>query len=116
MNGSENVVLENATHFLPRDEMMPNTVQTELFALGCTIYEILIGENPYEGMDDHEVERLYSQRVFPALDGIDNAAWQLVIQKCWECKYKAAHDIIQDLSFPSRLKRVARNFLAFTIG
>jgi serine/threonine protein kinase len=40
LHGSEALVMENATHFLPRDEDAPNTVQSDIFALGSTIYEI----------------------------------------------------------------------------
>ncbi|KAJ5697171.1 hypothetical protein N7488_010855 [Penicillium malachiteum] len=49
LQGCDALVMENSSHFLPRDEKSPNTVQSDLFALGSTIYEILEGKRPYEG-------------------------------------------------------------------
>ncbi|KAJ0424990.1 kinase-like domain-containing protein, partial [Aspergillus carlsbadensis] len=73
LNGSSAIVMENATHFLPRDEESPNSVKSDLFALGSTIYEILVGRKPYDGVEDEEVQRLYSSGEFPSLDGIESA-------------------------------------------
>lgn len=64
LQGSGAIVVENATHFLPRNEDAPNTVQSDLFALGSTVYEILLDKKPYEGMKDEEIQRLFSDKVF----------------------------------------------------
>ncbi|PYI36317.1 kinase-like protein [Aspergillus indologenus CBS 114.80] len=97
LDGAEAIVMENATHFLPRDEDSPNTVQSDLFALGSTIYEILVGRKPYDGVDDEEVQRLYSAQVFPPLESIGSDFWRNVILKCWRTEYNSASDIIADL-------------------
>ncbi|KAL2822773.1 kinase-like protein [Aspergillus cavernicola] len=48
----------------------PRTVKTDLFALGCLIYEISSGAHPYSEIEDlDEVARLYAAQVFPPLDG-----------------------------------------------
>lgn len=65
LQGSEAIVMENATHFLPRNEDLPNTVQSDIFALGSTIYEILVGQKPYEGKMDEEVQQLFFRKVVP---------------------------------------------------
>lgn len=105
LQGSEAVIIENATHFLPRDENLPNTVQSDLFALGCTIYEILLGRKPYDGMDDEDIQRLYSEKSFPGLDGIEEEYWSGVIEKCWLCEYERASDILRDIPFVSCFER-----------
>lgn len=101
LQGSEAIVMENTTHFLPRDENLPNTIQSDLFALGCTIYEILLGRRPYEGMDDEDIQRLYSEKCFPGLDGIEEEYWRDVIEKCWLCEYERATDILGDIPYIS---------------
>ncbi|KAA8647706.1 uncharacterized protein ATNIH1004_006403 [Aspergillus tanneri] len=62
LQGSEAIVMETASHFLPRDEGSPNTIQSDLFALGSTVYEIFLGKKPYEGMEEEEVQRLFSEK------------------------------------------------------
>lgn len=89
--------MENASHFLPRDEDSPNYVQTDLFALGFTIYKISLGKKPFEGIEEEGIRRLFAQNTFPALDGIEDQQWKNVIQKCWMCKYNFASDIFKDL-------------------
>ena len=101
VQGSDAIVMENATHFLPRDENLPNTVLSDLFALGSTLYEIFVGRKPYEGVvgDDEEVQRLFGERVFPVLEEeVEDEGWRRVIRKCWMCEYERADDIFGDVS------------------
>lgn len=82
---------EKATHCLPRDYALPNTVSSDLFALGSTLYELLTGKIPYselypekekdmvkareeamrgeqryrEQLADHNVEQRYKNQKFP---------------------------------------------------
>jgi len=44
--------MENATHFLPRDENSEYCIE-RLFTLGSASYEIFLGEKPYEGMEEY---------------------------------------------------------------
>lgn len=100
LRGSEAIVMENASHFLPRDEDAPNTVQSDLFALGSTIYEILLGRKPYEGTNDEDIQRYFSQGIFPTLEEISNRQWKNVIRKCWMCEYGCASDVFEDIPLP----------------
>jgi serine/threonine protein kinase len=117
LQGSEAIVMENATHFLPRDEDSPNTVQSDLFALGSTVYEIILGQKPYEGMEEEEVQRRFSEKVFPTLNGISDQRWRNVIEKCWMCEYKSTSDVLKDISSVSCFKRLfTGNLLAVRSG
>lgn len=106
LQGSEAIVMENATHFLPRDENTPNSIQSDLFALGSTLYEILLCSKPYEHMDQEEIQHCFSKKIFPTLDEIDNQQWRNVIRKCWLCEYSCASDIFADLPPLPRSKRM----------
>lgn len=70
--------------------MAPNIVRSDLFALGSTLYEILLGKEPYEGMEDEEIQRLFPANVFPTSDGIVDQRWREIVQKCWMCECRQA--------------------------
>ncbi|KAL4880290.1 kinase-like domain-containing protein [Aspergillus karnatakaensis] len=53
----------------------PRSVQTDLFALGCLIFEIVVGERPYEEIGDEDWE---------VVEGTTNV-------------YIAAHEILLDI-------------------
>ena len=45
--GHEALGMENASHYMPRDPKSPNTIKTDLFALGFTLYELMAKASPY---------------------------------------------------------------------
>lgn len=74
----------------------PRTFKTDLFALGCLIYEISTGVRPYNEIDDHEeIERLYSASRFPNLEGL---RYRDIINKCWTFQYSSAGMLQDDFS------------------
>lgn len=95
LHGSEAMVRETVTHFLPRDIDAPCTVQSDIFALGSTLYEIFVGKLPYQGIDEEEISRLYSQGIFPSLEAVCEG-WRRVIDKCWRQHYRSADEALQD--------------------
>lgn len=118
LQGSEAIVMENATHFLPRNEDSPNTIQSDLFALGSTVYEVFLGKKPYEGIDGEEVQRLFSEKVFPVLDGVGDRGCERVVRKCWMCEYERAENVFEDVPsvswFERVFGRVQRSFLGLS--
>ena len=84
-----------------RYRMSPWTARskmTDIFALGCLIYEISTGLRPYHEIDDEhyeEIERRYAAQEFPCLDGI---RYQDIIYKCWTSQYAGVDQIVQDIS------------------
>lgn len=72
----------------------PRSFQTELFALGCLIYEISGGTRPYDEVEDvEEVARLYARHTFPNIDGF---RYQDLIYKPWISVYPTADMLRED--------------------
>ena len=83
--------VESMRFFLPRPIKEPPTVRTDLFALGSTIYEIMTSRQPYEDLKDDEVEALYTQQVFPSVQGLPCGQ---VILDCWRCDVRTAEEVM----------------------
>lgn len=105
LDGSEALVIENATHYLPRDEVSPSSVRTDIFALGSTLYEIMAGgEKPYGDRSDEEVQELYRRKEFPSLEFIEDRSWRHIIEGCWRGWYASTEDILPDLPAEKRFR------------
>ena len=89
--GHEALGMENASHYMPRDPESPNTIKTDLFALGSTLYELMAKATPYFDKSDAEIENLYSQGRFPDTGNILCGA---IISGCWENRYKSAGEAL----------------------
>lgn len=81
--------LECPSHCLPRDPEADNTVESDIFALGSTFYELVTGHKPYDGLSDESIELLFKERKFPPTEGLVLAS---VIFGCWEGKFLFAKD------------------------
>ena len=82
---------EKPSHFLPRDPEADSTVQSDLFALGSSLYELVTGQSPYEGLSDESIELLFQKENFPSTETILLGD---VIANCWKQKYHSAKDIL----------------------
>lgn len=69
--------------------------KSEIFALGSTFYEILVGKKPFEGQDDSEIEQAFRNGNFPSLESLP--ALNKVILNCWSGQYKTTTDLLQDV-------------------
>ncbi|RAH42395.1 kinase-like protein, partial [Aspergillus brunneoviolaceus CBS 621.78] len=68
----------------------PRSTQTDLFALGCLIFEIVAGYRPYEEIGDDDWETIaqnYSRGIFPPVEGI---RYGDIIHQCWTSRYAKA--------------------------
>jgi serine/threonine protein kinase len=85
---------ENSSHHLPRnlDSNMPSTVQSDLFALGSTLYEVMTGRRPYEGIPDDTTAKLYGKGTFPEVTGILCGD---VITGCWQSRFKNTEEVLE---------------------
>lgn len=70
----------------------PRSFTTDLFALGCLIYEISSGSPPYDGIDTEKVTELYAIKRFPSLKGL---RYRSLIENCWNSTYTTA-SMLQD--------------------
>jgi hypothetical protein len=69
------------------------TIKEDLFALGSTIYFIATGHEPYEELtDEHQVEKLYEDGVFPELSEVPFAE---IIGLCWRHDAESAKIIVE---------------------
>jgi len=85
---------ENSSHQLPRDldGDMPSTIQSDVFALGSTLYEVMTGKRPYEGTPDDAITQLYSGGTYPDVTGILCGD---VIMGCWQGRFKNAEEVLE---------------------
>ncbi|EDU49580.1 conserved hypothetical protein [Pyrenophora tritici-repentis Pt-1C-BFP] len=82
--------------FSYRPSMPRVSSDTDVFAFGCMIYELLTGRPPhyeFEGLDN-QVEELYEAQQFP--DTTDLSLGQL-IRNCWNSNASSMADIIREL-------------------
>lgn len=102
---SEGIVLltggsgEPCRYFCPRDDEFEADVQTDLFALGSTIYFIMTGHEVFpdiiggnEGWDE-EVRSRFKNNIFP----VDSHACEAITRKCWERQYSSASEILVEI-------------------
>ncbi|KAE8394739.1 kinase-like domain-containing protein [Aspergillus alliaceus] len=67
------------------DDMPSITFQTDLFALGCLIFEILVGSRPYEEISDEDWETIaenYDRGIFP---------------QCWTSQYTESRQLLLNI-------------------
>jgi serine/threonine protein kinase len=75
------------------------SAQTELFAIGSLIYEIVTGLPPFPDLSDEEIEERYGKLDFPSLENLQYAK---VIEKCWTSAYDDAEAVVKDIGRSNR--------------
>ncbi len=74
-------------------------IKTGLFALGCTIYFILMGHAIFPDIIDggdryyEKVGARLAKRPFPR----DTRIYGAVTMKCWEQRYESSEEVVRDL-------------------
>jgi serine/threonine protein kinase len=89
--GHDALGVENASHYMPRDPEQPNSVESDLFALGSTLYELMAGKPPCHDKSDVEIESLYKQEEFPCIEDI--LCGELIL-RCWRREFKSADEVL----------------------
>ncbi|KAI9822030.1 MAG: hypothetical protein M1832_003202 [Thelocarpon impressellum] len=72
--------------------------ESDLFALGTTIYDIMVGHEPFPDLDNvddqEEIEKRYIAGQFPTVDGVLAGD---VIRKCWTLAYQSVDECAEEL-------------------
>jgi serine/threonine protein kinase len=84
--------------------------QTDIFAFGCVIYEIVTGRYPYhefEASDNrsHLVEQLYQEKQFPDLT---NLPLGQLMQGCWHGTFNSMSEVVQALEAADSMSMKAK--------
>ncbi|OAL32765.1 hypothetical protein AYO20_07721 [Fonsecaea nubica] len=83
--------LECSSHWLPRPDDNDSSEQTHLFALGSSLYELMAGQMPFAGLDDHTIETRYAQRIFP---NTNRLLLRIEISRCWNQEFTSAGELL----------------------
>jgi serine/threonine protein kinase len=106
--GHDALGAENASHYMPRDPEQPNSVESDLFTLRNTFYELITGKPPYHDKSDVEIESLYKQEEFPCIEDI---LCDELILRCWRREFKSADEMLAAFNdyVPLRREHLSKN-------
>ena len=102
--------LESPSHCLPRDPDQECGLETDIFALGSSLYELEVGHKPYEGLSDQWIETLFQEEKFPSTDNLLHGD---IIEGCWRRAFRSAKDILQ---YSKGADKLRKHKTAFVIG
>jgi hypothetical protein len=89
--------LESIKAYLPCKPADYVSVRTDLFALGCAIYFIMMGHKVFRDLDkskdEDEIERRFRKGDFP----IDLYVYTIITAKCWKQLYLSTRQALTDL-------------------
>ena len=83
----------------PRDDPFDADIKTDIFALGCTIYFIMMGHAVFPDIADGEdrwyekVRDRFASQQFPQDQHVCNA----ITLKCWQKEYESAEEVVRDI-------------------
>ncbi|KAK1070030.1 hypothetical protein LTR74_004427 [Friedmanniomyces endolithicus] len=94
MGDFDGKALERERYCLPRsDDDCTPSIQSDIFALGSTIFRIMTGSEPYQDLPDEDIEPKYRQLDFPAIDFTAGAQ----VLKCWQQGYCGVDEVVGEL-------------------
>ncbi|KAI1944994.1 hypothetical protein LOZ12_003549 [Ophidiomyces ophidiicola] len=70
------------------------TVQTEIFGLESVLFELCTTNQPYHNIEDHEVDVLFRDGIFP---DTTNLPLGEIVLKCWTGKYASGREVATDV-------------------
>jgi serine/threonine protein kinase len=95
IDGEDAKISYKARHQMyTEDENDGVNIHTEIFALGCTLYELWTTREPYADLDEKRVRDHYLQGCFPDVEGLPGGP---VISKCWNGNFTTAQAVLDDL-------------------
>jgi len=91
LEGSKALGHEESSYYLPRDPTTDNRNESDLFALGSVLYELLVGQRPYKNLEDDAIESLYKRGQFPSVEGL--LLGELILG-CWRGRFLSAQEVL----------------------
>ncbi|OAA67859.1 Protein kinase-like domain protein [Niveomyces insectorum RCEF 264] len=75
------ILAESGFRHPDKREYVPPTIRAELHALGSTVFEIVTGAQPYQGLEDHEIDQRLAAGQYPDVSEMPLGD---VVAKCWQ--------------------------------
>lgn len=92
LDGYELHIVVTSSHEYPGSLL---SVRGDLFAFGSTLYQLLSGSRPYNGLSDEKICAHYSKGIFPETESL--GVFGRIITKCWHGQYSRCKFVIGDL-------------------
>ncbi|KAH8723057.1 kinase-like domain-containing protein [Phaeosphaeriaceae sp. PMI808] len=92
IDGSQLSVVVTTSHRRPRDTLC---IQGDIFALGSTLYNIIVGHNSYHDLPERKIEALFLEESFPETKPLGPLGE--AISKCWCGKYKDTNSVCKEI-------------------
>ncbi|ROT36410.1 kinase-like protein [Sodiomyces alkalinus F11] len=104
LDGSPLLVASPASYQCPESN---TSVKGDIFAFGSLVYEIMTGQEPYQGRDGGDIRLLFASKTFPDITHLGDLG--RIIEKCWHGRYSGCDSLVRDLKgivsfFLSRLQ------------
>lgn len=93
IDGAECLSWYETSHSHP--DMMDPSSKTEVFALGSTFYEMLLGKPPFQGLSELAIQESFKDERYPSLEPLP--ALQSIIANCWGQQYETVDELSHDL-------------------
>jgi serine/threonine protein kinase len=91
---SEPLSYYDTDHLLPRDNFVISA-ETEIFAFGSTLFQMVSGIRPYHSLKGNEKEQKFRLQQFPDVTGY--GFFGDIITKCWQLEYGTMADVLKSL-------------------
>ncbi|KAH8693320.1 kinase-like domain-containing protein [Phaeosphaeriaceae sp. PMI808] len=124
IDGSLATICYSTTHELPTSGSSSNidgddiiiTKETEIFAFGSTLYEMVTGHPPFDDKSDSEVERLFRSREFPDVHSLPILG--PLIKNCWNVEFSSMDEVLKSIEqfegMRSLLLNIKKTLLRYT--
>ena len=89
---SSSHTLPNTLYFAIMVDGVAISKESEIFAFGSTLYEMVTGSEPYAELAAEKMDELYSLQRFPDTTGLQVLG--SVILKCWRLEYRNMSDVL----------------------
>ncbi|KAL6248090.1 hypothetical protein RBB50_005438 [Rhinocladiella similis] len=122
IDGSEPLATYDSYSYRPPEPAHTEvSIETDIFAFGCTVYEIETGAPPYfnemRAMDPGSiipyVEKRYREVLYPSTE---NFRYESIITGCWHGRYRSMRDLREELALNDSRQSSAAGYPRLLLG